>query len=140
QYSDITGHKNPFHIKELYKEEFYSLLGKYFSQVKMMGQQSGMMSAIFSLEKDNSNELSWTSGSPEKLVTVPQSPGIYLIALASDADIEIKSIQLFKDPAYSEQQYKRQAESVANSTTYKTGHIILAPVRWIRSAFQRKKK
>lgn len=139
QYSDIPGYKNPFHVKELYEEEFRSLLKKYFSQVNMYGQQSGMMSLLFPLENAGNNELHWSSGNPGKLVTGKESPAMFLIALASDKEIEAMPVHVFKDPAYSEQQYKKQVATVVNSISYKTGYILMAPARWIRSIFQGKK-
>jgi SAM-dependent methyltransferase len=138
QYSDIPGYKNPFHVKELYEEEFRSLLKKYFSRVQLFGQQSGMMSLLFPLE-NTASELHWSSGNPDKLVTGKHSPALYLIALASEREVDTMPVHVFKDPAYSEQQYKKHAERVVNSIYYKTGHILLAPARWIRSVFQRKR-
>jgi len=39
EYSDVPGYSNPFHIKELYLEEFATLLGQHFRNVAILGQR-----------------------------------------------------------------------------------------------------
>jgi ubiquinone/menaquinone biosynthesis C-methylase UbiE len=39
EYSDIPGYDNPYHVKELYTEEFVELLGKYFSNIDLADQR-----------------------------------------------------------------------------------------------------
>lgn len=46
-YSEVPGYNNPFHIKELYYEEFKELLETYFQNVKMYGQRIMYGSTIF---------------------------------------------------------------------------------------------
>jgi len=50
-YSDKPNYSNPFHIKELYYEEFVSLLNQYFNNVEVYGQRLGTASFIYPLEK-----------------------------------------------------------------------------------------
>lgn len=38
-YSGVVGHDNPFHVKELYGEEFVALLQSYFLYVEVLGQR-----------------------------------------------------------------------------------------------------
>lgn len=38
-YSDLTGFRNEFHTRELYREEFERLLGAHFPCVRMLGQK-----------------------------------------------------------------------------------------------------
>lgn len=38
-YTIDTGYENPFHVKELFKDEFLALVGKHFSHVKSYGQR-----------------------------------------------------------------------------------------------------
>ena len=46
-YSDLKNYKNPFHVKELYKEEFIHLLNEYFKNTEVLGQKIIYGSAIF---------------------------------------------------------------------------------------------
>jgi len=49
-YSDKSGFRNEFHLRELYREEFLALLRPYFSHVYLFGQKLLFQSAIWSLE------------------------------------------------------------------------------------------
>ena len=44
-YSDMTDFKNIYHVKELYEEEFYALLKKYFNNINMYYQ--GMLASSY---------------------------------------------------------------------------------------------
>jgi SAM-dependent methyltransferase len=39
RYSDARNYSNPFHVRELYREEFIALLGEYFQAFELMSQQ-----------------------------------------------------------------------------------------------------
>ena len=39
RFSELTGHVNPFHVKELYFEQFRQLINVHFKNVAMMGQK-----------------------------------------------------------------------------------------------------
>lgn len=45
-YTDASGHVNPFHVKELYHDEFANLLAGHFSHVQMHGQKINFGSVI----------------------------------------------------------------------------------------------
>src|SRR5882762_4822611 len=46
EYSDKTGHSNPYHVAELYHPEFNQLLKGYFSQIKLGRQRLTVGSCI----------------------------------------------------------------------------------------------
>src|SRR5688500_5107250 len=48
-YSDLSGHHNEFHVKELYFKEFDALLHRYFPAVEYFGHRMATGSAIFPL-------------------------------------------------------------------------------------------
>ena len=52
EYSDVPGYSNPFHVKELYLEEFTALLGQYFRNVAILGQRLCYGSVIASDQAD----------------------------------------------------------------------------------------
>ena len=39
EYSDVPGYSNPFHVKELYLDEFTTLLDQHFQNVAILGQR-----------------------------------------------------------------------------------------------------
>jgi glycosyltransferase involved in cell wall biosynthesis/SAM-dependent methyltransferase len=80
-YTDATGLTNPFHVRELYRDEFSDLLKRHFRHVTTHGQRIGFGSLIVSEDaparfvEDNAS----TSASAEGLIEP-----LYLIAVASD--------------------------------------------------------
>lgn len=49
-YSDATGFRNEFHVKELYRDEFVALLAARFRHVRLYGQKLLFQSALWSLD------------------------------------------------------------------------------------------
>src|ERR1051326_2299353 len=56
-YSDEPGYKNPFHVKELYYDEFYELLRGRFKSIRMFGQRLPPGSFVFPLGTSGSSNL-----------------------------------------------------------------------------------
>lgn len=50
QYSDVTGERNPYHVRELYREEFESLLIARFPVRRLYGQKLLFQSVLWDLE------------------------------------------------------------------------------------------
>jgi ubiquinone/menaquinone biosynthesis C-methylase UbiE len=49
-YSDEPSYKNPFHVKELYFDEFYELLQRRFKSIRMFGQRLAAGSFVFPVD------------------------------------------------------------------------------------------
>ncbi len=102
EYTDLTGNVNPFHVKELYRDEFAALMGRYFAHCAMYGQRVVYGSAIF-LETAASVIESERSDAPQEGVAPGIARPLYLIAVASDVPIPpLKSSFLEQDQAGSE--------------------------------------
>ena len=84
QYSTARYYKNRFHVKELDRHEFKSLLGVAFYHVAILGQRVVYGSAIFH------EELS-VQTVPFNSLDRPADPGLsgsrYLLGLASDGEL-----------------------------------------------------
>jgi len=104
-YTDQQQNRNEFHVRELYRAEFESLLASFFPAWRLWGQKLLFQSAIWSLEagsgvaflQEHEGELSETSS--------PRHDAVYFLALcAADPDsfpeIE-KDLSLFDDAAES---------------------------------------
>ncbi len=50
-YTEATGFQNPFHVKELDRSEFATLLRRHFAHVRLLGQRVYPVSAIFPLDE-----------------------------------------------------------------------------------------
>jgi SAM-dependent methyltransferase len=140
KYSDNTTYKNPFHVKELYADEFKGLLQKYFSHVLLLGQQTGTLSVMFPLDGGIVDKTWLSKGNAGNLEVVDSPEAVYLIALASDSGINGQSISFYKDVNLSENIYNKEINSLLTSKSYQLGHFLLGPVRLLRSFFYFKKK
>ena len=61
-YSDVIGHQNEFHVRELYRPEFEALLAQHFSHVRIYGQKLLFQSAIWALDECRTGQgEAWTA-------------------------------------------------------------------------------
>lgn len=95
EYSDVPGYQNPFHPKELYREEFDALLQRHFAYHSLLGQRVIFGSVIASPEQRPF--LSW-----EKEAGLGRTEGlphaVYHVAVASDAPLPQLPSSLFSAP------------------------------------------
>src|SRR5215467_7795286 len=85
-YSDEPGYKNPFHVKELYYDQFYELLRLRFKSVRMFGQRLAAGSFIFPVGSSGASDLKslvGDAGGVNEHVRELPSP-IYFVAICSD--------------------------------------------------------
>src|SRR3954468_9900964 len=55
-YHDESPQENPFHLKELYFEEFRDLLGRHFKNIRFLGQRIHPSSSIWPIGVATANE------------------------------------------------------------------------------------
>ncbi len=103
-YSDQTGYENPFHAKELYREELEALLAKHFSDYRLWAQKLSFSSAIWSLTQSagpDDARAHWLIQKDEEIqqLDVPNYPPHYFLAVASKTDtaITLPNLSLFSD-------------------------------------------
>jgi SAM-dependent methyltransferase/glycosyltransferase involved in cell wall biosynthesis len=99
-YSDQSGYRNPFHVKELYYDEFLNLLGRHFKHIRVYGQRLATGSFVFPLAPDHSSALAPLTGNAERIerqVCSLEEP-VYFLAVCSDhiriAEHQITSVYL----------------------------------------------
>ena len=100
QYSVVPNYTNEFHVKELFRHEFEALMAANFKNVAMFGQKIVYGSGVF---RETSAETTVTyDASAIPQIPETSSPGmlrpVYLIALASDAQLPAVSSSLFDQP------------------------------------------
>src|SRR2546428_4201344 len=88
-YTDEPQFNNPFHIHELYFDEFKALLENYFRQVKFLGQRIHCTSNMWPIfpEKETHPSEFVVERTPKEFTFVPpeKRAAIYFIAVASNA-------------------------------------------------------
>ncbi len=82
-YSDETGYDNPFHVRELYRDELESLLGRHFPAYRLFGQKLVFVSAVWALEGAGTAE--WLVSAEQSVASGPRPtyPPLYFMAVAA---------------------------------------------------------
>lgn len=135
-YSDKNESKNPFHIKELYENEFRLLINNHFKTSSFFKQQSSYSSVLFGGKACTLNVF---EGNFNEIKSNIDFAPLYIVALASDKIelTDINHLSIFRGlPSY--QDTVKQAEKdVINTITYKVGHFILAPLKALMSIIKK---
>ncbi|MEO6065626.1 MAG: class I SAM-dependent methyltransferase [Lysobacterales bacterium] len=122
QYTDAAGHDNPFHVRELYRDEFESLLGARFPATRLFAQKLLFQGALWRLEGGDARFAASTmdAGDASPSVGLGYAPMYYVGACANDeASIDalaLPDLHLFGD----------RAESVYAHYNREVAHIIAA--------------
>lgn len=133
-YTDKTGYQNPFHLKELYENEFRDLISRYFTHTCFFQQQS-LHASLLLPENDNSISRFYTGDYSTILKNDP--PVMYRICMASDHPLQRPDGSLFFHQQSVEEQLQAREKAVKQTITYRTGHLLLAPFKAIRSLFRK---
>ena len=86
EYSIAPNYTNEYHVHELFRDEFEGLMARYFKSIAMFGQRIVYGSGIL-LENACGPTRSFTRGDFENGPSVGLPRPLYLIALASDAEL-----------------------------------------------------
>ena len=101
-YSDLTGFRNEFHVRELYREEFEGMLRQRFPAVRLLGQKLLFQSVLWEADVDGR----WSACTVDDARRSPglNHPPLYWIAACAvrEADLAaLPSLHLFGDAAES---------------------------------------
>lgn len=90
EFSDLRDYQNPFHVKELYRDEFKAILDAHFKHVRMFGQKIVFGSGMF-LER-HSSPVATYAFAETRAGFAARSPGmrrpVYFVAIASDQPLK----------------------------------------------------
>lgn len=93
-YSDITNYKNPFHLKELYADEYETLLKNNFNNNQILTQKHLVGSFAYC---SSSVGLINFKGSYEEIIVEPSFKPMYIISISSDFEFKKHISSLFID-------------------------------------------
>lgn len=134
-YSDKRSYHNPFHKKELYAGEFKALIRKIFPFVNFYTQGSFSGSFIFQEDKTGLTNISTGDYKTIKEHFIPEP--MYHIAFASEKEIEVKASGVFLNTDNLTALLSGREQQLKQTITYRLGHFILAPFKYIRSIFRK---
>lgn len=119
-YSDLTGFQNPYHVRELYLDEFRALVDRHFPHSRLLGQKLLFQSVIWN-SGDNASWQAHTEGGQAAGLQYP--PLYWIAACAHRADTldALPSLHLFGDAA--ESMYRHYEDEIRKGI--RAGHRIL---------------
>ena len=111
-YSEVQDYKNPFHVREMNKQEFVDLLALRFPHIRLLEQGTVRGSLILPLSGEQSDHVEgFTTRDGQLFERVPGVPGApYFIALAARAPIPVPPQSVLHSDFYDEQIDKQFAE------------------------------
>jgi SAM-dependent methyltransferase len=89
RYSDERGYENEFHVRELYRDEFDTLLGRRFPARRLLGQKLAFTSAIFETGDCSSLRFDVDEGGRVREAPRFPHPALYWIAVCARSDADL---------------------------------------------------
>jgi glycosyltransferase involved in cell wall biosynthesis/SAM-dependent methyltransferase len=84
EYSEVPGYTNPFHVRELYRDEFERLLRSHFRHVTVAGQRVKAGSLVWPIDEVDARPFEGFTSTASLDRVEPLGPPLYLLAVASD--------------------------------------------------------
>lgn len=134
-YTDNTGYKNPFHIKELYENEFKDLLNSYFTYTYFY-RQLFLIGSLLQNETQQSLPIFYTGDYTHVEPAIPM-PTMYWLAIASNQKLKPVACSAFQHQKVLSQMVYDEKEALKKTITYRTGNILLSPLKFIKSFFRK---
>ncbi|HEX8575231.1 MAG TPA: class I SAM-dependent methyltransferase [Flavobacterium sp.] len=123
-YSDKTGQKNKFHIKELYLQEFKDLISKYFEEAFFLYQKSYNLNSFVADEQFYYIDLYYGDNlGISKKIYEP----LYNIVIASDLKQYPIKPSFFNGENISKLVLESNKIKIRDSTSYRIGNLIVKP-------------
>jgi len=98
-YSDVSGFRNEFHVRELYRDELLALLAPHFPHVRLYGQKLLFQSAIWALSPESGHaEAATAERDGTHVQSGLQYAPLYFIAICSRQPLDgLPALALFGD-------------------------------------------
>lgn len=114
EYSDLPGYTNPYHLKELYKDEFEHLLRQYFPHIRLVGQRV-VFGSVMGAEEEGCF-VSWNKGQDARSTGLSQAE--YIVALAGANPLPSLPSSIVKSPLESCDRVKKLNKIHENTEQY----------------------
>jgi len=137
-YSDKPGHHNPFHQKELYKQDFKALVSRHFRHCQYLSQRSGLQSLIIP-EAISLPPVSYY-GNFDRITRDENWDAPFIITVASDNDLPLLSPSIFQTEEMLALLLKDHEDAMKQTMSYKLGHTLLWPLKFLQSVAGKKRQ
>ncbi|SEP37936.1 bifunctional 2-polyprenyl-6-hydroxyphenol methylase/3-demethylubiquinol 3-O-methyltransferase UbiG [Mucilaginibacter sp. OK283] len=125
-YSDATGYNNPFHVKELYTDEFRNLLKEYFANLDIYYQR--ILNGSLVVSDAVIAGCTHFFGDYENVSSTADFQAVYNIAIASNATLPRIGTSIFPDADVWQQVANDAINRVKASNSYRLGNFLLKPL------------
>jgi ubiquinone/menaquinone biosynthesis C-methylase UbiE len=133
EYSDKPSFRNPFHVKELYEEEFQELLSTHFRNVRLFGQRVVFGSML--LGDQQSQGIRFQRSEREPAPPPGDLEPVYWVAMASEDPLPVATDSVYEQPTAA---FWGTVNQQRNSTLAKLIRVIAASSsEQLRSCLQR---
>lgn len=133
-YSDAETFDNPFHLKELYEDEFKEIISRFFKHSFFIYQKL-MLASIATLAEES--KIIQYKGNFEEINMQKNIEPIYLIALASDSEIEKPASSIFAGSSILQTALNKKEKELKKTLSYQIGHSLLYPFKLARYIWNR---
>ena len=96
-YSVEPKYQNPYHVKELYADEFIELLTRHFKNTKFFGQKISYGSVILESEGASPQKSYWDHNDKVQSINGSYKP-VYLLCIASDSELPLVHAGIYDRP------------------------------------------
>ena len=137
QYTDIPHTINPYHVKELYNEEFLSLVSLHFKHTIYLGQNYLLSSVIYPIAGNPHPTERPTEYNADRFI---EKDPLYNIVIASD--LPLSNLKAFPSAFFYEDtitlnhirknSFDEGYIHCQNTFSWKLGHLLLSPFRFIK--------
>lgn len=139
QYTDIPNYHNPYHVKELYAEEFYTLIERHFSHSIRYSQALIIGSLIYPQGKITQQPFISFAGNNSS-----ESNVLYNLVIASNISLKLPTpVLLYSDTAMVafpkgemedrvHDAFQRGVAYNRQSLSWRIGNILLTPLKLLR--------
>ncbi|HEY4324112.1 MAG TPA: class I SAM-dependent methyltransferase [Mucilaginibacter sp.] len=135
-YSEEANYNNPYHVKELYFEEFKQLISQYFINYDFYSQKIVKGSLI--INENDKNSFTEYAGTFDEVNEIKDFRPIYHFCLASDSPVQKLENSFFRDDLNQNENLREDTiKLVQQSYRYRLGSIILSPFGFIKKLWYR---
>lgn len=128
-YSDKRNYNNPYHVKELYKEEFVKLISDSFTTTQLLSQMYVNGNSI--IQPENLDKIEVFSGDYSKTGNT-EVDALYLIIIAGDNKFIPAGLSIFDGSKINRLDFDNEIKKVYNTYSYRIGNTIVRPFRSIK--------
>lgn len=129
-YTDKRNFRNEHHVKELYQDEFRSLISTHFSHARYFFQRADFVSLV--VPEDGHGAFAAYSGTYDRVEQTVAPEPVYIICVCSDQPVTLAHTSIFGSEGIFQSMIQDALNKVRNSRSYKLGNTLLKPFQFLK--------